>query len=187
MRRATSSCNRRLTGATRRSGTPRPTTITACLIERAAYGLRRGFATPNNPAFCKKGSGHPSAKVFPLERTNRQLTMLDPKTGQYTFVDTCFGSIICSLATTQTRPCGPAAVDRWSDGSTPRCSTRPATSRNRKAGRRSFSTPTATANATSTSSPINRSTRPKTNASSAGFYAVMPNPVDGSVWGTFRT
>src|SRR6266496_268860 len=25
-----------------------------------------------------------------MERTNRQLTMLDPKTGQYTYVDTCF-------------------------------------------------------------------------------------------------
>ncbi|MDP2601417.1 MAG: carboxypeptidase-like regulatory domain-containing protein, partial [Deltaproteobacteria bacterium] len=47
---------------------------------------------PNNPEFCKKGSSHPSAKLFPLERTNRQPTMLDPKTGQYTFVDTCFGT-----------------------------------------------------------------------------------------------
>src|SRR5215813_6763100 len=50
------------------------------------------FRDADNPAFCKKGSDHPSAKVFPVERTNRQLTMLDPKTGQYTFVDTCFGT-----------------------------------------------------------------------------------------------
>src|SRR6266498_3981638 len=46
----------------------------------------------NNPEFCKKGSTHASAKLFPIERTNRQLTMLDPKTGQYTYVDTCFGT-----------------------------------------------------------------------------------------------
>ena len=45
---------------------------------------------PDNPDFCKKGSDHPSAKLFPMERTNRQVTMLDPKTGQYTYVDTCF-------------------------------------------------------------------------------------------------
>jgi hypothetical protein len=45
---------------------------------------------PNNPDFCKKGSDHPSAKPFPLERTNRALTMLDPKAMKYTFVDTCF-------------------------------------------------------------------------------------------------
>src|SRR5437899_1368828 len=46
----------------------------------------------DNPAFCKKGSDHPSAKVFPLERSPRQVAMLDPKTMKYTFVDTCFGT-----------------------------------------------------------------------------------------------
>ena len=46
----------------------------------------------DNPAFCKKGSDHPSAKVFPLERSSRQVAMLDPKTMKYTFVDTCFGT-----------------------------------------------------------------------------------------------
>ena len=25
---------------------------------------------PDNPAFCKKGSDHPSAKLFPLDRAN---------------------------------------------------------------------------------------------------------------------
>src|SRR5262247_2137644 len=57
---------------------------------RAWFAAR--FRDADNPAFCKKGSDHPSAKVFPLERTNRQLTMLDPKTKKYTFVDTCFGT-----------------------------------------------------------------------------------------------
>ena len=38
---------------------------------------------PNNPAFWKKGSDHPSAKAFPTERTGRHLTMLDPKTMKY--------------------------------------------------------------------------------------------------------
>ncbi len=46
----------------------------------------------DNPAFCKKGSDHPSAKAFPLERVGRQVSMLDPKTMKYTFVDTCFGT-----------------------------------------------------------------------------------------------
>ena len=45
-----------------------------------------------NPDFCKKGSEHPSAKVFPLEMSSRQVAMLDPKTMKYTFVDTCFGT-----------------------------------------------------------------------------------------------
>jgi hypothetical protein len=46
----------------------------------------------NNPDFCKKGSDHPSAKVFPLDRSPRQVTVLDPKTMSYKFVDTCFGT-----------------------------------------------------------------------------------------------
>jgi hypothetical protein len=46
----------------------------------------------DNPAFCKKGSEHPSAKVFPLERSPRQAAVLDPKTMKYTFIDTCFGT-----------------------------------------------------------------------------------------------
>jgi hypothetical protein len=46
----------------------------------------------NNPDFCKKGSSHPSAQVFPLEQSSRQVAMLDPKTMKYTFVDTCFGT-----------------------------------------------------------------------------------------------
>jgi hypothetical protein len=46
----------------------------------------------DNPAFCKKGSDHPSAKVFPLDRSARQVTVLDPMTMKYSFVDTCFGT-----------------------------------------------------------------------------------------------
>ncbi|MCC6472225.1 MAG: carboxypeptidase regulatory-like domain-containing protein [Burkholderiales bacterium] len=45
-----------------------------------------------NPAFCKKGSDHPSAKVLPLEFSGRQIAVLDPGTMRYTFVDTCFGT-----------------------------------------------------------------------------------------------
>jgi hypothetical protein len=45
---------------------------------------------PDNPAFCKKGSDHPSAKVFPLERATRHLSMFDPKSGKFTLISTCF-------------------------------------------------------------------------------------------------
>jgi hypothetical protein len=46
----------------------------------------------DNPAFCKKGSGHPSAKAMPLDQSGRQVAILDPKTMKYTFVDTCFST-----------------------------------------------------------------------------------------------
>ena len=43
-----------------------------------------------NPDWCKAGSNHPSAKVFPLAQSGRQLTMYDPKTQKFTMIDTCF-------------------------------------------------------------------------------------------------
>jgi hypothetical protein len=53
----------------------------------------------NPPAYCAAASGHPSAKVYPLTRTpsgfvqnSRQVTVYDPKTRQFTFIDTCFGT-----------------------------------------------------------------------------------------------
>ena len=45
---------------------------------------------PDNPAFCKKGSNHPSAKAFPLEQSGRHLSMYDPATGKFTLISTCF-------------------------------------------------------------------------------------------------
>jgi hypothetical protein len=46
----------------------------------------------NNPDFCKEGSAHPSAILYPKDRTSRQLAVLDPSTGVYSFVDTCFST-----------------------------------------------------------------------------------------------
>jgi len=45
---------------------------------------------PANPDFCKKGSEHPSAKVFPVNESGRHLSMLDPKTGKITLIRTCY-------------------------------------------------------------------------------------------------
>ena len=85
-------CSRRPIGATRSCGTPKPTTTTPCSIEKGRLWLAAAVRGPNNPDFCKKGSDHPSAKLFPIEKNVRQLAVLDPKTMKYTFVDTCFGS-----------------------------------------------------------------------------------------------
>jgi hypothetical protein len=46
----------------------------------------------DNPDFCKEGSNHPSARVFPTRSAGRQLSVYDPDTGDYTFVDTCFST-----------------------------------------------------------------------------------------------
>lgn len=51
----------------------------------------------NQPAFCRSGSNHPSANVFPLARVEssgggRQLAVYDPQTRKWTPVDTCYGT-----------------------------------------------------------------------------------------------
>jgi len=47
---------------------------------------------PENPAFCKEGSSHPSAKLTPVARSGRQLAVYDPKTKQVSLIDTCYGT-----------------------------------------------------------------------------------------------
>jgi hypothetical protein len=141
---------------------------------------------PNNPAFCKKGSDHPSAKVFPIERTNRHLTMLDPKTMKYTFVDTCFethhlqfgydandtlwtsggGQVVGWLNMKMFDETGDAAK---SQGWTPFV-----LDTNGNGKRDEYVEPKEPVD------PV------KDKRISAGFYAVMPSPADGSIWGSTR-
>jgi hypothetical protein len=45
-----------------------------------------------NPDFCKAGSEHPSAKLYPLNNAGRHLAMYDPKTKEITHISTCFGT-----------------------------------------------------------------------------------------------
>jgi hypothetical protein len=47
---------------------------------------------PGTPKFCQKGSDNPYAKVFPIEKNERQLAVFEPKTQKFTFIDTCFGT-----------------------------------------------------------------------------------------------
>ncbi len=60
------------------------------LDERGRLWLTATIRPPENPAFCREGSSHPSAQLFPTERATRQLAMYDPRTGQMTYIDTCF-------------------------------------------------------------------------------------------------
>jgi hypothetical protein len=46
----------------------------------------------DNPVWCKKGSDNQYAKVFPIDKSPRQAAVLDLKTKEYKFIDTCFGT-----------------------------------------------------------------------------------------------
>jgi hypothetical protein len=45
-----------------------------------------------NPDFCREGSDHPSARLFPVENARRHLGVYDPRTEEYTTISTCFST-----------------------------------------------------------------------------------------------
>lgn len=46
----------------------------------------------DNPDMCRFGSGHPSAQVFPMQRSYRHLAVYDPAIDSLTHVGTCFST-----------------------------------------------------------------------------------------------
>ena len=62
------------------------------LDEKGRLWLTSAVRPAENPAFCKEGSAHPSAKLFPLPRAGRHLQMYDPATKKLTHISTCFGT-----------------------------------------------------------------------------------------------
>jgi hypothetical protein len=60
--------------------------------EQGRMWVTSAVRPPDNPAFCKQGSSHPSARLYPLERSGRHLAMWDPKTQKLTHISTCFGT-----------------------------------------------------------------------------------------------
>jgi hypothetical protein len=60
--------------------------------ERGRVWITAAVRPPENPAFCKAGSSHPSAKLFPVERAGRHLAVYDPQTKKLTHISTCFST-----------------------------------------------------------------------------------------------
>jgi hypothetical protein len=58
--------------------------------EKGRIWITARVRPPANPDFCKTGSDHPSAKVFPLAEANRHLSMYDSGTGKFILISTCF-------------------------------------------------------------------------------------------------
>jgi hypothetical protein len=142
----------------------------------------------DNPAFCKKGSDHPSAKAFPLDQSARQAALLDPKTMKYTFVDTCFSTHHLQFAydaddTLWFSGTGPVAgwintkvFDETGDAAKAQGWSPWVLDTNGNGKRDDYVEPGQPADS-------GKDTRVDLNGLS-GPYAVMPNPADGSVWYT---
>jgi hypothetical protein len=139
---------------------------------------------PNNPAFCKPGSNHSSAKLFPIERSDRQLAVYEPKTGNYTFVDTCYGTHHLQFAQDANHTLwtsGGHEVVGWLD-------TKMFDATGDAAAAQHWAPLVLDTNA---NGKLDKWVEPGQPANTkldqrlaVDFYAVMPDPADGSVWGS---
>ena len=142
-----------------------------------------------NPDFCRKGSNHPSAKLFPLEQTHRSLAILDPKTMKYTFVDTCFQTHHLQFGydandTLWTSSGGGGGVVGW-------INTKMLNETGDAAKSQGWTALILDTNGDGKRGEYTEPNQPfdpaKDRRIGQVFYAVMPSPVDRSVWGTLRS
>lgn len=139
---------------------------------------------PDTPVFCRKGSDHPSAKVFPIERSLRQLSLYEPDTGAFTHIDTCFGTHHLQFGFDENETLwtsGGGPVLGWLDS-------RKFLETGDAAASQGWTPLVLDTNGNGRRDDYVEPDEPvdpaKDKRIPGGFYAVMPSPVDGSVWGT---
>ena len=73
-------CSRRRTGATEPIWTSKNNVHNPMFDEKGRVWITSAVRPAANPDFCKEGSSHPSAKLFPINNAGRHLAVYDPKT-----------------------------------------------------------------------------------------------------------
>jgi hypothetical protein len=142
---------------------------------------------PGTPAFCRKGSDNPYAKAFPIDTNERQLAMFDPKSKKFIFIDTCFGTHHLQFGfdkdnTLWTSGGGP--VIGWLD-------TKVFDETGDAEKAQGWAPFVLDTNGDGKLGPYTEPGQPMDpnkdmRIAGSGTYAIMPNPVDGSVWATFN-
>ena len=141
----------------------------------------RGF---QNPAFCREGSDHPSAQLFPTTRTGRHLAMFDPVTEEFSLISTCFSTHHLMFAEDDNNTLwtsGGGQVIGW-------LNTKMYDETGDEEASQGWSPLILDTNGNGKqdewvepNEPIDPS---KDKRITSGYYAVAYNPVDGSIWGT---
>jgi hypothetical protein len=151
--------------------------------EKGRVWITSTIRSADNPAYCKQGSTHPSAKLFPIERAGRHLAVYDPKTRKLTHISTCFGTHHLMFATDANNTLwtsGGGQVVGWlnrkmfdetGDEEKSQGWTALIIDTNGNGKRDAYTEPNEPMDPT------------KDKRFAGGFYAVAPAP-DGSVWGT---
>ncbi|MDH3240676.1 MAG: carboxypeptidase regulatory-like domain-containing protein [Alphaproteobacteria bacterium] len=141
-----------------------------------------------NPAVCQKGSKHPSARLTPLKRSTRQLSFYDPKTKKYVMVPACFSTHHLQFAFDKSDTLwtsGGRTVVGWLD-------TKKFLATGNAAASQGWTAIVIDTNGNGKRDEGYTTDKQKVDPTKdmrvvrGGFYAVMPSPVDGSIWGTVR-
>jgi hypothetical protein len=139
---------------------------------------------PDNPEFCRAGSDHPSARLSPTQRSGRQLAVYIPETGDYRFIDTCYSTHHLQFAEDGDNTLwtsGGGDVVGW-------LNTREFLETGDAAAAQGWTALVLDTNGNGRRDEyveFDEEVDPSRDKRiRAGFYAVMPNPVDGSVWGS---
>ena len=151
--------------------------------------LAARIRAPKNPEFCQKGSEHPSAKLTPTESSSRHLAVFDPKTKEYKFVDTCFSTHHLQFAYNDPNN------TLWTSGGGPVVgwlNTKMFLETGDAAKSQGWTALILDTNGNgkrdedyvASGAPVDPA---KDKLINAGFYAVMPSPIDNSVWGSYRS
>ena len=140
----------------------------------------------NNPAWCKAGSSHPSAKLYPITKNGRQLTVYDQKTRQWSMIDTCFGTHHLEfddkdvLWFTNQGATGDGDVIGWVD-------TKMYLATKDEQKSQGWAPLIRDSNGNGKQDPWTEPGQPtdpaKDQRISAALYSAFQNPVDGSIWG----
>src|SRR5438874_235644 len=141
---------------------------------------------PNNaqPAFCKAGSDHPSAQIYPKNTSNRQLEMYDPKTRKIEMIDLCFNThhlqfdkneMLWFSAGGNYDVVGWIDIKKWEATHDEKAAQgwAPFVLDTNGNGKRD----------TGWNEPGQPKDANKDTRVVAGFYGVSPNPQDGTIWG----
>jgi hypothetical protein len=150
--------------------------------------LAAAIRASKSPDFCK-APDHPSAKLTAGPGSNRHLAVFDPKTKEYKFVDTCFGTHHLQFAYNDPNntlwTSGGGSVVGW-------LNTKMFLETGDAAKSQGWTSLILDTNGNGkrdegyvgAQDPVDPT---KDKHIVAGFYAVMPHPADGSVWGSYRS
>ena len=154
------------------------------LDDQARVWLTSRVGPGANPAFCREGSDHPSARLFPTQRAGRHLAMYDPATEKVSLIRTCFSTHHLIFAEDENNTLwtsGGGQVIGW-------LNTKMYLETGDEEASQGWSALILDTNGNGRQDEYVEPNEPvdptKDKRISSGYYGVAANPMDGTIWGS---